>query len=154
MAVMRGFADDAVEFLHLRRTADNAAETQFGFDLLAQRAVFGFQFQVARHAFQQQLKLFHAEGLGDVVVSSVLHGLDGRLDGAVSGDHHDDRVGSAFADLVQRLQTPRSRQLQIEQDDIDILGVEQTIGMLADQQHELSQVDDIEMWNSIPAVLG
>ena len=42
-----GFGDDAVELLHLRGAADDAAVTLLGFELLAQHAVFGFQLEVS-----------------------------------------------------------------------------------------------------------
>src|SRR6476660_8432765 len=75
---------NAIELLHLRRPAYDAAETQFRFDLLPQGAVFGFQFQVVGHTLQQQPQFLHAEGLGHVVIGAILHGLDRGLDGAVS----------------------------------------------------------------------
>ena len=81
------------------------------------------------------MQFFHAEGFGHVVIGAVLHGLDRGLDGAVSGDHHDDRIGLALADLVQRLQAAGARQLQVEQHDIDVLRVEQTVGMLGGIGH-------------------
>jgi len=39
---LRGFGDDAVEFLHLGGAADDPAEALLGPDLLAQDAIFGF----------------------------------------------------------------------------------------------------------------
>ena len=96
-------------------------------------SVFNFRWPDTRSSSSSQL--FHAERLGHVVVSPILHGLHGGLHGAVSGDHHDDRIGLAFADLMQRLQPARARQLQVEQHDIDVLGLKQTISMLGGIRH-------------------
>ena len=54
---------------------------------------------------QQHAQFFHAEGLGDVIVGSIFHGLHGGLYGAISGDGDDDCVGAVLLDGMQRIES-------------------------------------------------
>ena len=63
---------------------------------------------------EQDFQFVEAEGFRNVVIGSVLHRMHGGLHGAISGDHHDQRIGPARLDLVQRLQTSNPRQAQVE----------------------------------------
>ena len=76
MHALSGFRDDAVKLLHLRRAPDDVAEPLPRLDGFAQHAVLRLQTQMPRHPLQQQTQFFHAEGLGDVVVSAILHCLN------------------------------------------------------------------------------
>src|SRR5271169_3006262 len=55
-----GFGDDAVELLHFRGTADDAAIALLGLELLAQHTVFSFQLEVIGYALQQELEFIDA----------------------------------------------------------------------------------------------
>ena len=90
---------------------------------------------MAGNALQQQSQFFHAEGFGHVVICTVFHRLNGRVDRAVAGDDHDDGLGPALANLMQSLQPSRSRQFPIEQHNIDVLCIQQAVGMLGGVSH-------------------
>ena len=125
-----GLGDDAIELFHFRGAADDAAESLFGLHLLAQQTVLRLQLQVAGHALQQQLQFVETEGLGHVVIGAILHGLHGRLHGAIAGHHDDDGLGPPVLDAPQRVESACARQAQIEQHGIKGLGVEQAVSVL------------------------
>ena len=124
-----GFGDDAVELLHLRRAADDSAVTLLGLELLAQHAVFTFELEVVGDALEQKLEFIDAEGFGHVLVSAILHGLDGRLHRAIAGHHDDEGFGTLGLDVAESLQAARARQTQIEQNGIDGLVLQKAVGM-------------------------
>ena len=69
------------------------------------------------------------EGLRDVVEGAVAHRLDRPLDRRVRGDDDDDRVRVAAADLAQDLEAGAVGQHQVEQDDVEGLGLEEREGL-------------------------
>jgi len=125
MQAMRCFGNDAVELVHLRRTADDAAESLLRLDLFAQHAVFRLELQMVADSLQQQLEFFQAEGLGDEVECAGFHCLHRRLHSAMAGhdDHFD--IRPVLLDLTQHFHAAGAWQLQIEKDNIKILGVNQ-----------------------------
>ena len=88
--LLAAFGDDAVKLLDLRSAAHQATVTLPGLQLPAQHPVFGFQLEMVGDALQQQLEFVNTEGLGNVFVSALLHGLHCRLHRTVSS-HDDDR---------------------------------------------------------------
>ena len=62
------------------------------------------------------------KGLADVVVSPVLHGLDGRLDRGVTGDDDDFGRHAGGLDLLENLQAAGARHHEIDQHDVKIAG--------------------------------
>ena len=114
MNAVGGLGDNAIELFHLRGAANDAAEALLRLDLLAQKAIFGLQLQVAGHAFQQHLQLVEAEGFGDIVVGAILHGLHRGLHCAVAGHNDDDSLRTAFLDATKRVQTAGAGKAQIE----------------------------------------
>ena len=131
MRAVRGLGDDAIQLFHLGRVTNQLAETLLRAQLLAQQPVLGGQLQVLGHASQLQAKLVEVEGLGDVVVSAQLHGLHRGLHRGKTGHHDGDRFGPAPLDVAQNFQAAAVRQAQVEQDDVDVGGVQKAVGLVA-----------------------
>jgi hypothetical protein len=69
----------------------------------------------------------------------MLHGLDRGLNRSISGHDDDKRLGTLGFNLPENLQTPRPRKSEIEEDCINALSLQQTIGMfggIGDMRHE------------------
>ena len=98
---------------------------------------------MSRNPLQQQFQFVEAEGLGEVIIGAVLHGLHRRLDRAVPGHHHYDRIGTAGLDLMQRLEATHARQFQIEQNDVDAMRVDDAIGVLSGLGHERTKAEGL-----------
>jgi hypothetical protein len=124
-----GFGNDAIEFLHLRSAAYDAAVTLLRFELLAQHSVFTFELEVIGDALEQELEFIDAEGFGHVLVGAILHGLHGRLHRAIAGHDDDEGFGALGLDVAESFQAARAGQTQIEQNGIDGLGLQQAVGM-------------------------
>ena len=122
------FANEAIQLLHLRRTADDVAKALFGFDLLPQHAILGCQFYVTRYPLQQEPKFIEIKGLGHVVIGAITHGLHRRLHGGVAGDHNHLGAGPAPPDLFEHFNSAGARKAQIEQHHVDAITLQQPIG--------------------------
>ncbi len=95
---LRQAGDDAVDFLHRRRAADNGQS-------LARRIAVGWH--RLRRLFQGPSDRLHqgiqVKRLGQIIVSAALRRRDGRHD-RVLGAHHDDRkIRSQFLDARQHV---------------------------------------------------
>jgi hypothetical protein len=85
---------------------------------------------MAGDALEQQFEFIHTEGLGYVVVSSVLHGLHRRLDGAIAGHYNHDRLGTPLLDTPQCIKPASAGQAQVEQNGIECLQIEHAVRLL------------------------
>ena len=133
---MGRFGDDPVQLVHFRRAPDNAAESLFGLYFFTQQAVLSLEFQMVGYALQQQLQFIHAEGLGDVVISTVFHSVHGGLNGAVAGHNHHDSIGALLLDLVQRFQASGAGQLEVQQYGINVLRFQNAVCVFGRIGHE------------------
>ena len=120
--VARGHAPDGlVDLLHGRVPPHEGAELP---DLLEPRLERGdFLREPARRqrALGEQERLVEVEGLGEVVVGALLHGLDGRLHGAVGGHDHHLGIGALPADAAEEGQPVDARHADVEEDQVERL---------------------------------
>ena len=130
MSALRRLGDDAVQLLHLGRTADDGAEAVLGAQALAQDTLFGGQLQLVHGALQHDAQLVERERLADVVEGAHLHRLHGGRDGGIAGDDDDHRIGTPALYGAQRFQAAGAGKLEIEQHDVDVLVVEHLVGVL------------------------
>src|SRR6266446_4122848 len=72
-----------------------------------------------QRALGEEERLVEVEGLGEVVVGALLHGLDGRLHGAVGGHDHHLRIGALPADAAEEGQPVDARHADVEEDQIE-----------------------------------
>jgi hypothetical protein len=91
---------------------------------------------VTAHALEQQFEFVDTEGLGHIVVSPMLHGLHGRLHGAIAGDHDDDGLRTAVLDAAQGFQPAGAGKAQVEEDSVNGLDFEQAKRVLGGVGHE------------------
>ena len=75
--------------------------------------------------------LFDLEGLEDVVVGALLHGVDGRLDRAEARHDHGECFGVRAGDCLEQLQTTHFRHLQIADHHVVTRSLELVHGALA-----------------------
>ena len=83
--------------------------------------VFHQQCPTLSGAPHQVQDLFVLERLRDVMEGATAHGLDGRLDRGVGGDHDDRKLGVELPDFRQQLETRPIGKHEVEKDDIDLL---------------------------------
>ena len=108
--------------LHRPALADDALETLVDFQFLPQDDVFADQPRVFPGLLDDHLQLVGREGLADVVVRPLLHGLDGRFDGGMAGDDDDFRGNAGRLDLPEDLQAADARHHQVDQHDVELAG--------------------------------
>ena len=80
---------------------------------------------------QRLHKALTVERLDEEIVSPAAHGLNGHVDGTVSGDHDDRRAQTAFLDKVEDLGAAHVWQTDIEQDHIGFVLGEMLEGFFA-----------------------
>ncbi len=81
-------------------------------------------------ALQQQLEFVDVEGLGDVFVGAMLHGLQRRLHRAVAGHQDHQSLGTLRLDVAEGLQAVDAGEPQIEQNGVDAMGLQRAISLL------------------------
>ena len=125
--------------------ADDAAH--FRAYALAQRTVFEDQTNFLGHALQNELHLFQAKWLGDVVVSAQFHGQDGIIDGTVTGDDGHFRARRLLFYGLEEFQSRHLCHAQVHEDHVGRLGFQaghsgfRTLGFRADKAQRLSNLD-------------
>jgi hypothetical protein len=68
-------------------------------------------------------QLGDVKGLGDEIVSPLFHAVDGRVQGAVTGDHDHGDVGIEGAHGLKKLLSPHDRHLEVQENQVNaILG--------------------------------
>ncbi len=115
----RRLADGVEDRLHDLRVADDVLEAVLVVQLLFEVPVFGFDVARAERARDQHVEVIEVHGLGQEVVSPLLHGLDGRFDAAVGGQQDADDIGMVRLDPLQQLEPVHSRHPHVGEHDID-----------------------------------
>src|SRR5579863_400781 len=129
MRAAGGFGNDAIELLHLGGAPDIKTITLPRLKFLAQHPVLSLEFEMVGNALQQDSEFVGAEWLGDVLVSAVLHRLHCRLHRAVAGDDDHERFRVLGLDPAQSFEAARARQAKIKEDGVDIVSLQQTVGV-------------------------
>jgi hypothetical protein len=78
-------------------------------------------------ALQQQLQFIDAERFSYLVVGAILHGLDGGLDGSITGDHDDQRIRTTLSNTAECIDASGTRKPQIEQHSVERLEIEKAM---------------------------
>jgi hypothetical protein len=130
MSALRRLGNDAVQLLHLGGTADDGAKAMLGAQALAQDTLFGGQLELVHRALQHDAQFVEGERFADVVEGAHLHGLHGRRDGGIAGDDDHHRIRTPAFHGAQRFQAAGAGQLEIEEHDVNVLGVEHLVGVL------------------------
>jgi hypothetical protein len=94
---------DAVDPLHLRGAADQAAHPGLGAQALTQLAALHVEVQAAAGAVEHAGEVLQGERLGEVVAGPDAHGLDRGGHCGEGGHHHHADLGIAELDLLQQL---------------------------------------------------
>src|SRR5581483_3845766 len=119
-------ADHAKDVLNFGGGADDAVELHFGVYALAEEMILDDESYFFRHALKDDLQLFDAEGLGDVVVGTELHGLDRGFDRTVAGHDGDFGAGEDFLDAGEELDAAHFAHAEVGENDVGRMGFEQT----------------------------
>ena len=115
----RHLLDQLHDPLHGRAGADQAVARRLVGELLHPLPLAPGQLHLLVGLLDVDFQLGQVEGLGQVVVGAPLHGLDGRLDAAVGGQHERLQLRLALLELCQQLDAAHARQVQVEQGDVD-----------------------------------
>ncbi len=116
---------------HHGALADDVVHPVGGLQLPAQIHVLPAEVAALQRLGHHQVHLLHPERLHDVVHRPHLHGLDGRLDRRVPGDHDDRHLRSQGGDLLEQLHSVHARQHQVEDHQIERLLAHEGRGLLA-----------------------
>src|SRR5262245_3485952 len=117
-----GPADELVHLLHGGRASDH--ELRAFHERTAQPLeVAGEAAQVER-ALDQQCDVIEVEGLGQVVVSAALGGLDRVHHGVLRGHDDEERVEAAVARLLEHVQTRDVGHADVDEGNVDAAGLE------------------------------
>ena len=79
MRALRHLREDAVDLLHLRRTADHGAQSFAEPQTFTQLAGCGVGRVILRGAIEHCRELVHGKGFGQVIRCTAAHGFDGRI---------------------------------------------------------------------------
>jgi len=117
------------ELFHLRVGADQLGAGLVVLQLLAQLAVFLFQMLLFQGLLDHLADFIDLVGLGDVMVSAGLHGIDGRIDRGVAGDHDDLGYRAVFLRKFQDIHAVDLFHLQVGENQVEPLVLDQRQGL-------------------------
>jgi hypothetical protein len=95
--------DRLEDLAHRAALADQVLEAVLALDPLEQHAVLALKLGALERMSHHDAQLLVVEGLGQVVLGALLHGLDRDFLAAVRGDHHDRRLGTRLAARPQHV---------------------------------------------------
>jgi len=101
----RKFFNKRVDFPHFFTLAGQSAETVALGDLFLEPDIFLLESPFLQGVFGQNLDFFNSEGLGNIIIRSELHGLDGLLGGRERGYEQHRRFGRNLFDLPKEGQS-------------------------------------------------
>src|SRR5665213_716539 len=110
---------DALDLLDERANREGLSDDLVSrLDARTEAAVLLAQNDVLERIAQRDLNAIGVERLLEKVVGAELSGLDGRLNGSVTADHHDDRRRIDDANALERLESIDAAHLHIHEDEI------------------------------------
>ena len=110
---------DIVKHLsHARIFADNVAKLIFIFKGRFKIGVFFGQLFLFRGVTDDELEVLHIERLGNIIVCTFLHGLNGGFGGGITGHHNNRRSRANTVDSIQNINTIGTRHVDIGDHDI------------------------------------
>ena len=112
-------ADRLVHVLHARVPPDERAELAHLLQPPPEPGHLLGQSGGGHRPLREQQHLVKVEGLGQVVVGALLHGLDGRVHGAVGRHHHHTGVATHLAQALQHAEPIEARHADVEEDEVE-----------------------------------
>ena len=107
------------DLLHGQRLADHTFKTRALFILFSQVKVLADLGLMRDNLVDQDPELVGIEGFEQVVVGPVFHGLDGRGDRTVCGNHDNRHVGIVFLHRPKHLQPADALHFNVHQQDVE-----------------------------------
>ncbi len=110
--------DGPVELLHGRALAHDLVVSLALLDLRAQESVFLLEGVELLCPLENDQDFIQLGRLGEIIEGPSLDRLNGRFDGSVAGEHHDQGVGLVFGEMVQYLHAAHAGHHEIRDDHI------------------------------------